>query len=495
MKVVFVTRNAAMYSYHESTVHALRDRGHKVTVLFSYENGVPGWNHTILREGTESQLVVGGEGTDQREHLDTQGIELGKTVSREDRWTTVLAAVRETLTYASYIARGDDSRFRSVQQQRLPTRLRGPMASSKLLPKVLSSKLVMWCLQWVGGLIPVYRPILDHLRELDPDITVVSPINWASRPGDFAGEVEYARASQSLGIPAVVPVLSWDNLTARGLYYVTPDMTLAWNDCHVEEATTIHGIPLEKIVVTGSPLFDKWFNAEDLGESRGDFCKRVGLHPERPIVVYLGSSGNIAPDETWLIHKLISAVANHKNPDINTLQFIIRPHPANADHYGNVNWGNATVLWPRKAALPDSKDAVRTFYNTLLHSIGTVGINTTGMIDAVVADKPSATIFVDRYKKSQVEAPHFQHLFGSGALERVHNGEEFTEFVERILQGRDNAQEQRRKFVTTFVRSRGLCRSAGSVAAMAIEMLSAGLTITEIERKLGPRLDSADLIG
>lgn len=479
-----MTRNVFMYSYQLPTLHALRDEGHDVVVLFSREDGVPGWSHSLYGEGLKSQLIVAANDTDQREELDTEGIELGMTLRRQDHWITMLAMVRETLTYASYLRRRDESRFLSVQRQRLPARLRGPIASSRLAQKILSSKLVTKSLTIIGNLAPVSEPIVHHIRNLDPDVTVVSPINWASRPGDFADEIEYVRASQRLGIPTVVPVYSWDNLTARGLYYHVPDCTLAWNQTHVEDATLIHNIPREKIIITGAPLFDKWYIASRLAKSREQFCDSVGLDPERPIVTYLGSSGNIAPDETWLIHELVAATRNYNDPNVSAVQFIIRPHPANADHYLGVDWGDGVALWPQKAELPDSDGAIGTFYNTLLHSIGTVGINTTGMIDAVVADKPSAVIFSSKYREAQIDTPHFHHLYSSGALERIDSGEDLCGFVERLLQGHDLARQQRRDFVGKFVRPRGACRSAGSVAASVIEMVASGATMSEIEIKI-----------
>ena len=63
------------------------------------------------------------------------------------------------------------------------------------------------------------------------------------------------------GIPVVCLVHSWDNLTTKGTFNFTPDLMLAWNKYQVKEANEIHKIPLNNIVVTGSPFMDKWFNS------------------------------------------------------------------------------------------------------------------------------------------------------------------------------------------------------------------------------------------
>ena len=69
-------------------------------------------------------------------------------------------------------------------------------------------------------------------------------------------------------------------------------------------------------------------------------------------------------------------------------------------------------------------------------------------------------------------------------MERIDSGEDLCGFVERLLQGHDLARRQRRDCVGKFVRPRGACRSAGSVAASVIEMVASGATMSEIEIKI-----------
>ena len=92
-------------------------------------------------------------------------------------------------------------------------------------------------------------------------------------------------------------MLSWDNLTTKGLIPFDPDAVLVWNDSHAEEARRIHGIPQDRIIVTGSPFFDKWFEDGAGLPGRDEFCRKVGLDPSRRYLAWLGSSKNIAPDE------------------------------------------------------------------------------------------------------------------------------------------------------------------------------------------------------
>src|SRR5688572_13049811 len=143
-------------------------------------------------------------------------------------------------------------------------------------------------------------------------------------------EIEYIKAARAVGIPSVVGVLSWDNLTTKGLFHVLPDLVLVWNRTQQEEAVRIHGIPAERAVITGSPFFDKWFDAERLLMDRDAFCRRVGLESRRPFLLYLGSTSNIAADETWLVSELARRMREHPDPEVRDTAILARPHPQNA---------------------------------------------------------------------------------------------------------------------------------------------------------------------
>ena len=51
----------------------------------------------------------------------------------------------------------------------------------------------------------------------------------------------------------------------------------------------MHGVPPERVVVTGAHCYDQWFGRQP-SRSRERFCARVGLRPDRPFVLYLCSS-------------------------------------------------------------------------------------------------------------------------------------------------------------------------------------------------------------
>ena len=164
-----------------------------------------------------------------------------------------LSAARELLSYASYLTREDQVEFYVKRWERyLPQPARKLAASSRLVRRIIASRPVRWSLRTIERLAPPDRSVTHCLRESRPDVVVASPTNM-----HHSQEVEYVKAAVALGVPTLIPVLSWDNLTTKGLLHVTPEITLVWNSSQAGEAAGIHGIPADRIVVTGSPFLDK----------------------------------------------------------------------------------------------------------------------------------------------------------------------------------------------------------------------------------------------
>jgi hypothetical protein len=464
MKVLMTLDSTAHYGYHESTVRALGRRGHAVRVLFAKEGAVSPLARVLER-------VEEGDGAPA---------DVGWLTRRSDRWRRVLLASRGLRSYASYLRDHEQSDY---YRERWQGRLGPSLQAVVRLPPVrrlLGTRPAFAALGALERLAPAADAIVRHLEAERPDVVVASPANLKN-----SEEIEYVKAARRLGIPSVVPVLSWDNLTTKGLIHVTPDLTLVWNDTQREEAVRLHGIPPERIAVTGSPFFDPWFEDSPAAEPREAFCLRVGLDPQRPFAVYLGSSTNIARDETWLVRALARELREAADPQLRSLQLLVRPHPANAKVYAQLDEPDA-VVWPKGGRLPDSDSSRQEFRATLEHALAAVGINTSGMIDAVIADRPCVAIVVPEYGATQSHAVHFTHLLRANTLELADGAESCAALLVELARGADSTSKARRRVVDAFVRPRGLDVPAGELAAQAIELAAEKLPGTAIDERLDP---------
>jgi hypothetical protein len=117
--------------------------------------------------------------------------------------------------------------------------------------------------------------------------------------------------------------------------------------------------------------------------------------------------------------------------------------------------------------------------------MATVGINTSGMIDSIIAGKPCVTIMTERYRATQLQTTHFQYLLNADVLEIADSAEACANKIQMLWKGADSKREARRRFVEEFIRPTGLERTAGDVAGRAIELVALGKSIAEIRSETG----------
>jgi hypothetical protein len=473
MKILFVLRAAGHFPYHRTTIDHLLARGHELTLAFEGRSGVPDDN------GFEEWLA---------EHRDR--VNVCAAIRRGGIWRRVLFAAREVRSYASYCRRGPEAAFYRERWRRyMPAWVAWLAKQHPTAERVFRSRLTHALLTAVERVSPPSLRIVAVLRRDRPDCVVASPANML-----VDEEIEYIKAARAAGIPSVVPVMSWDNLTTKGVFHVQPDYVLAWHRGHRDEARDIHGVPGDRIVVTGSPFFDKWFDPEPSVGPRATTCGRIGADAAHPYLLYLGSSANIARDESWLVLALVRALRAHPDASLRTLQVVFKPHPGGSPR--NIRalprLDDAGVLvWGRERGRPDTVDAIHQFREVLHHASVVVGVNTTGMLDAVLCNRPCLALKVRRYHRTQADTTHFQRMQESKALLTAGSISRTIDLIRKILEGHDQTALARQRFAATYARPRGLGAQAGEAAAIAIELapqkLSAHAIMATIDEKLRRR--------
>ena len=221
-------------------------------------------------------------------------------------------------------------------------------------------------------------------------------------------ESDYVRAAAELGVPTVLVVASWDNLTNKGLIRDVPTLTIVWNEMQVEEAVRLHKIPEERVIPVGAHSFDHWFSWEP-SLNRKEFAKRMRLDPKRPLVLYLGLSYFIAGDETPFVREWLHRVREH--PRLQDSAVILRPHPQNVVGWDvlDVDERGKTVVWPRAGEAPTSERQKTDYFDTLFHSSAMVGINTTALIEASILHRPVLTLVNETFQ-TQEGTLHFAYI-------------------------------------------------------------------------------------
>ena len=137
-----------------------------------------------------------------------------------------------------------------------------------------------------------------------------------------------------------------------------------WNRRLAEEAELIHAIPRERITCTGAAKFDAYFELEP-SLSREGFLRRVGLDPDRPYLLYLGSSQQVAGDETRLRAGAGRRPAG-RSPNLGPGR-AGGPHPLNGKVWEQFAH-DGIVVFPRGGQRPDLTRHRDDYFNTLSHA-------------------------------------------------------------------------------------------------------------------------------
>jgi hypothetical protein len=310
--------------------------------------------------------------------------------------------------------------------------------------------------------VPVNGMVTRYLDERRPDVVLVTPLLALGSP-----QVEYVREAKRLGVPIALAVASWDNLTNKGVLHELPDAVIVWNDAQREEAMRLLDVPGERVVITGAQCYDHWFEQRP-SSSREEFCRRVGLQPEHPFVLYLCSSPFVAPDEVSFVRRWLAGI--RAAPPVGEAGVLVRPHPQNAEQWEGVELDRA-VVWPPAGDDPVGDAGRADYFDSMTHAAAVVGVNTSGMIEAAVVGRPVLTVLADEFTGSQRGTLHFEHIAGERGM--VHVARDLDEHVEQLadaLAGRLDDQ-RRAAFVQRFVRPHGLDSPATPRFADAVEAL------------------------
>ena len=317
--------------------------------------------------------------------------------------------------------------------------------------------------------------VVHFMRAYRPDLVLVSPLVTMNVRG--SGQTEVVKAAQALGIPVVVGVASWDHLTSKGLIRVLPDMLTVWNEVQREEAVHLHRVPPSRIVVTGAQPLDHWFELpSDPGGQA--FRRDLGLEPGRALVLFVGSSLNMAPgdSEVRFVRTWLGRIRGSSDRRVAEAFVLVRPHPSNTKQWAEVDLADeGTAIQPLNySGMPLRDDEVETFRSALLASQAVVGINTTAMIEAAILRRPVLSVRDASFVHSQRETIHFGYLAADagGCALVADTLEQHEAQLAAVLHDDRDVVAAADRFVSRFVRPHGRDRRATSMLADALERLA-----------------------
>jgi hypothetical protein len=485
-RILFVMLHPGFIRYYEDAVYALADAGHHVHLAFETTREKMNESALATRVAARSERITHGTTPPRAESVRdfiaradrtaTRGGEFTRRATRRERraeaWESLATMVRLQGDYLRFFepAFTRAHKLRERAEKRLPhtaaavvrTAARGGAGARRVAAATLGT---------IERAIPTPEAIEAFIREQTPDLLLVTPlIELGSQ------QVDYVKCARRLGVRSALCVASWDNLTSKGLVRVIPDHVLVWNEAQKREAVSLHGVPAERIRITGAQLFDGWFAAQP-SRSRDAFCGMVGLDPARPFVLYVGSSVFIAPDEVPFAERWLGRLRRDPDPVVASAGVLIRPHPANSRQWRAFDasaFGNVGV-WPPIGSDPNSPDGRRDYFDSLYHSAAVVGINTSAQIEAGIVGRPVFTVQAAEFEHAQAGTLHFHHLVNAegGVVQTASSLDEHAAQLRSALDGSADAGEATRQFIRSFIRPYGEHQPATPTFVGAIAELAA----------------------
>jgi hypothetical protein len=455
MRILFSVNNFGFLRNFEPALRELAARGHDIHLLAERKDSVGGTR-------TIDNLV--------RSHPDriTFSYAPGR---KEEPWQSLAVQVRLCLDYWRYL----DSRYDESPSLRARAARQAPAFASRLpqLP-IVGSRPAMrgWdrLFRAIERTMPPGDTATLVLAEHRPDLLLMTPLLYFG-----SQQVEYVRAAKAVGIPCVLGVGSWDHLTTKGRIHERPHRMVVWNEFQRAEAAELHGIDPEMVSVTGAQAYDHWFQQRPL-TTRADFGVKVGVPPERPLLLYLCSSPFITPYEVGFVRRWIEAVRHAPDPQLRRAAILIRPHPQNAAQWADFDPSvfEAVGIWPRAGANPVDSDARADYYDSMFHSVAMVGINTSALIESGIVGRPVFSVLAPEFAGQQEGTLHFQHLKSAngGLLHVAASMDEHLAQLTRVVRGEHDVAKSR-AFVEAFVRPHGIDTPAAGKFVEVIEATAA----------------------
>ncbi|MFK8006486.1 MAG: CDP-glycerol glycerophosphotransferase family protein [Saprospiraceae bacterium] len=281
----------------------------------------------------------------------------------------------------------------------------------------------------------------DLIQKINPKVVVSTyPINFL--------ESKFLFAAKQQNIKTVIHLLSWDNITSKGIFPVIPNEFIAWGKVMQQELKEYYDTSDDKIHVCGVPHFDQHTQVKRQPKYQ-DLLKNLGLNFDFPYLFVAMSSPRFAPHEIDIVEWLTKEIS--KNTFGKKMQLIIRPHPQNVQgsladkkwiqRLKNLNSERVAVDFPQliksNVRWSMKKSDMNHLSNLLAGCSVCMNSGSTVSIDALVMEKPVILTSFDgdkelNYWKSArrlVDYPHQKKFVKLGGAKVVHSYEELTKSI------------------------------------------------------------------
>ena len=358
--------------------------------------------------------------------------------------------------------------MRQRAAERVPVLLRR-VTEWPLLRGATGRRLLAACLKTIERALPTDAALDAVMRDVQPDVVLLTPLLHLGSP-----QIEVLRSARASGARTGLCVGSWDHLSSKSLIRVVPDRVFVWNETQKSEAVALHGVPADRVAVTGAQCYDQWFDRQPV-RSREQFCARVGLPADRPLLLWVCSALFVgSPSEARFVRRWIEEVRASSDPQLRDASVLVRPHPARLEEWNDVDLSDLPNV-ALYGSLPVDADSKEDYFESLYYSSVVIGLNTSAFLEAAIVGRPVHTIVLPEFHDNQEGTLHFHYLLtaGGGLLHVAPDFDAHRAQLAAALRGGDvETADRTASFVRAFIRPHGLEQEATTTFVAAVEQLA-----------------------
>jgi Putative glycosyl/glycerophosphate transferases involved in teichoic acid biosynthesis TagF/TagB/EpsJ/RodC len=285
----------------------------------------------------------------------------------------------------------------------------------------------------------------ELLQKIKPTLVVSTyPVNFL--------EAKFLFAAKKKKIATLIHLLSWDNITSKGIFPVIPDQFILWGKIMYQELKEYYGTPDKAAHICGVPHFDNHIRVKKSPDYK-TLLSILNLNADLPYLFVAMSSPRFAPHEIDIVEWLAKAI--NENVFGEDMQLVIRPHPQNVQgslsdqrwikRLDNLNEKRVAVDYPQlvksKVRWSMQKSDMDHLSNLLVGCSICLNSGSTVSIDALMMDKPVILTSFDgdrklyywRSVKRLVNYTHLKKFIRLGGAKVVHSYESLKEEIEKYL--------------------------------------------------------------
>lgn len=322
-------------------------------------------------------------------------------------------------------------------------------------------------LSLVGSKAPVFSwqiRLLDELVKRREDLDVIERQLLDLQPSlvvstncvSSTHEAPYILAARALGIPTLGCILSFDNLTSRGLVPAF-DYYAVWNARMRDQVLRFYPeSKAERVRITGTPQFD-FHKREQFRWSRDKTLERIGLRNGERYILYGGNLSLYTPSEPKLVAELAQRCA--ATPSLREHRIVVRPHPQDE----SARWEEVKTHNPRIIVTKPGKPEDDPFgcedqallVNTLRHADVCLNVASTISLDSAVVDTPVICVAFagrrggeeDRFCRDVYNTEHYRPIADSGGVRLAFSMEQLVDEIVGYVHDQSRDGESRRALV------------------------------------------------